>query len=93
MTRNRYRAPRRSFRMSRRRVLALAATGAGISAASVAGLSLAGERGGTGTGQGSSLVVSLRDAGKGTIDIFAGESVRTVTDRKLAAALLEAAGR
>ena len=61
-------------RLSRRRVLAIAATvGVGASAAGVAGLSLAGE-----TGQGSDdsepLVISLRDAKKGTFDVFSGGS-------------------
>ena len=88
MSRVRYRAQGRQW-FSRRRVLALAATGVGVSAASVAGLSLAGE--GEASGDGSPLVVSVRDAKKGTIDVFSGEKRKTITDKKLAASLLKAA--
>ena len=90
MSRTRYRAQGRHW-LSRRRVLALAATGAGVSAVSVAGLSLADEN--ELTGDGSPLVVSVRDARRGTIDVFSGEKLTTITDKKLAASLLEAAGR
>lgn len=95
MSRVRYRAQTRPW-LSRRRVLALAATGAGISAASVAGLSLAGENGGNDggdAGNGKPLVLSLRDADKGTFDVFSGEKRITITDRELAARILKAAGR
>ncbi|GAA0460187.1 hypothetical protein Ade02nite_14400 [Paractinoplanes deccanensis] len=93
MSRTRYRAPGRTW-LSRRKVLALAATGVGASAVSVAGLSLAGENGDAGdTGDGSPLVVSIRDAKKGTIDVFSGDKLKTITDRKLAASLIKAAGR
>jgi hypothetical protein len=80
-------------RMSRRRVLTIAATvGVGASAVSVAGLSLAGETPGT-ADTAAPLVISLRDAKKGTFDVFSGGSKTTLTDRKLAARLLKAAHR
>ena len=77
-------------RFSRRRMLAIAATaGVGASVAGVAGLSLAGEsEAPSGAGP---LVISLRDAQKGTFDVFAGATRTTLTDRKLAARLLKAA--
>lgn len=80
-------------RVSRRRVLAIAATvGVGVSAASVAGLSLAGE-----TKKGSSdsepLVLSLRDAKKGTFDVFSGGSKYELTDLDLAETLRKVARR
>ena len=79
-------------RLSRRRVLAIAATvGVGASAAGVAGLSLAGEK--PGAGDGEPLVISLRDAKKGTFDVFSGGSKSVLTDKKLAARLLEAVHR
>jgi hypothetical protein len=78
-------------RLSRRRVLAIAATaGVGASVAGVAGLSLAGE---TGSHDSAPLVLSLRDAKKGTFDVFSGGSRMTLTDKKLAARLLKAAHR
>ena len=79
-------------RLSRRRVLAIAATvGVGAAGASVAGLSLAGEKGGAGDGE--PLVVSLRDAKKGTFDVFSGGSKVTLTDPDLAEKLLKAVKR
>ena len=79
-------------RLSRRRVLAIAATvGVGASAAGVAGLSLAGER--SGAGDGEPLVISLRDAKKGTFDVFSGGSRVTLTDPDLAKKLLKAIKR
>jgi hypothetical protein len=79
-------------RMSRRKVLTIAATvGVGASAVSVAGLSLAGET--PGSADTAALVISLRDAKKGTFDVFSGGSKTTLTDRKLAARLLKAAHR
>ncbi|HET6483693.1 MAG TPA: hypothetical protein VFG35_27135 [Actinoplanes sp.] len=92
MSRTRYRGPGRPW-LSRRRVLALAATGVGVSAVSVAGLSLAGESETETKGDGAPLVVSIRDARKGTIDVFAGEKLKTITDKKLVASLIKAAGR
>ncbi|GAA2514620.1 hypothetical protein [Pilimelia columellifera] len=77
--------------LSRRRLLALAATGAGVSVVSVTGLSLASES--SGDDDGAPLVISLRDVRNGTIDVFSGESVRTITDKKLVDSLLRAAGR
>ncbi|GIF37084.1 hypothetical protein [Actinoplanes xinjiangensis] len=91
MSRVRYRAPGRTSWLSRRRVLALAATGVGVSAAGVAGLSLAGTA--DSDDDGAPLVISLRDVKKGTIDVFSGEKVKTITDKKLVASLLKAAGR
>jgi hypothetical protein len=78
--------------LSRRRVLVLAASvGVGASAVSVAGMSLAGET--PGSTDAAPLVVSLRDAKKGTLDVFTGGSKLTVTDKKLAAQILKAAHR
>jgi hypothetical protein len=89
MSRVRY-GNRAVSRLSRRRVLAIAATaGVGASVAGVAGLSLAGE--GAPESDGSPLVLSLRDAAKGTFDVFSGGSRVTLTDKKLAARLLAAA--
>ena len=82
----------RAARLSRRRVLTVAATvGVGASVAGVAGLSLAGEK--ADAAHTGPLVISLRDAEKGTIDVFSGGSRRTMTDPGLAAQLIEAAGR
>ena len=38
-------------------------------------------------------MISLRDAKKGTFDVFSGDSKVTLTDRKLAAQLLKAVKR
>ena len=84
---------RSGSRVSRRRVLAVAATvGAGVSVAGVAGLSLAGEEPGSAE-DAQPLVISLRDAKKGTFDVFSGDAKVTLTDRKLAARLLEVVKR
>lgn len=89
MSRVRY-GSRTGNRLSRRRVLAIAATaGVGASVAGVAGLSLAGES--SSSGDGGPLVLSLRDASKGTFDVFSGGSRKTLTDKKLAERLLKAA--
>ena len=78
----------RAPHLSRRRVITIAATvGVGASVASVAGLSLAGED--TGPDDSEPLVLSLRDARKGTFDVFSGGSKITLTDRDLAARLLK----
>jgi len=91
MSRVRY-GSRAANRLSRRRVLAIAATaGVGVSVAGVAGLSLAGET--TASADSAPLVISLRDAAKGTFDIFSGGSKSTLTDKKLADRLLKAAHR
>jgi hypothetical protein len=91
MSRVRY-GSRAANRLSRRRVLAIAATaGVGVSVAGVAGLSLAGET--PGSADSAPLVISLRDAQKGTFDIFSGESKATLTDKKLAERLLKAVHR
>ena len=80
----------RTARLSRRRVLTVAPTvGVGASVAGVAGLSLAGDK--AGAADAGPLVVSLRDASKGTIDVFAGGSRRTLTDPDLADRLIRAA--
>ena len=47
----------------------------------MAGLSLAGEK--AGAGDGAPLVLSLRDAKKGTFDVFSGGSKVTLTDKDL----------
>jgi hypothetical protein len=92
MTRVRY-GSRASNRLSRRRVLAIAATaGVGASVAGVAGYSLAAETT-TSSKDDAPLVLSLRDASKGTFDIFSGGSKITLTDKKLAERLLKAAKR
>ncbi|MEU4221073.1 hypothetical protein [Actinoplanes sp. NPDC026623] len=78
-------------RLSRRRVLTIATVGVGVSAAGVAGLSMAGER--RGSGDDAPLVLSLRDAKKGTFDLFSGASRVTITDPKLAEKLFKAAKR
>jgi hypothetical protein len=89
MSRVRY-GTRTGNRLSRRRVLAIAATaGVGASVAGVAGLSLAGES--STSSSGGALVLSLRDAAKGTFDVFSGGSRVTLTDKKLAERLLKAA--
>ena len=76
-------------RLTRRRVLTVAATvGVGATAASVAGISLAGEkRSGSGAGP---LVVSLRDASTGTWDVFHGSKRVTVKDQDLMNRLMTA---
>jgi hypothetical protein len=80
-------------RLSRRKVLTIAATvGVGASAAGVAGLSLAGETT-TSSADAAPLVISLRDAKKGTFDVFSGSSKVTLTDKKLAAHLLKVVKR
>jgi hypothetical protein len=79
-------------RLSRRKVLTIAATATvGASVAGVAGLSLAGET--EGSADTAPLVISLRDAKKGTFDVFSGSSKVTLTDRKLAAHLLKVVKR
>ncbi|GGQ60844.1 hypothetical protein GCM10010166_33130 [Couchioplanes caeruleus subsp. azureus] len=80
-------------RLSRRRVLTIAATvGVTASAAGVAGLSLAGEKAGK-AGDNEPLVLSLRDAEKGTFDVFSGGAKVTITDAELAKKLLKAVKR
>ncbi|MFI5930650.1 hypothetical protein [Actinoplanes sp. NPDC051494] len=80
-------------RLSRRRVLAIAATvGVGASVAGVAGLSLAGESGGAGAGS-EPLVLSLRDAKKGTFDVFFGGEKVVIEDADLVKKLLKAVKR
>lgn len=77
---------------SRRRVLTVAASvGVGASVAGVAGLSMAGEKENRDDGQ--PLVISLRDARRGTFDIFSGDQRVSFKDRKLAAQLLKAVRR
>jgi hypothetical protein len=79
-------------RLSRRRVLVIAgAVGVGATTAGVAGLSLAGET--LSSKDKAPLVISLRDANKGTFDVFSGRSKVTLTDKKLALKLLKAVHR
>jgi hypothetical protein len=82
-------------RLSRRKVLTIAASaGVGVSIAGVAGLSLAGETPTTEAAVSvAPLVISLRDAKKGTFDVFSGAARTTLTDKKLAAQLLKAVHR
>jgi len=56
----------------------------------ISGLSLAGE---TSSKDSAPLVISLRDASKGTFDVFSGDSKVTLTDKKLAEKLLKAVKR
>jgi nitrous oxide reductase len=81
-------------RLSRRRVLTIAATvGVGASAVGVAGLSLAGESGKKAAAEGAPLVISLRDAKAGTFDVFSGGSRIELVDKDLAERLLDIAAR
>ncbi|MEU7905546.1 hypothetical protein [Actinoplanes sp. NPDC049118] len=57
----------------------------------MAGLSIAGEK--PGSDDSEPLVLSLRDAKKGTFDLFSGGSKVTLTDKKLAEKLLKAVKR
>jgi hypothetical protein len=80
-------------RLSRRRVLTIAATvGVGATAVGVAGLSLAGESSKKAS-EGAPLVISLRDAKKGTFDVFSGGSKIELIDKDLADRLLDIAAR
>jgi hypothetical protein len=82
-------------KVSRRQVLTIAASaGVGAAAVGVSGLSFAtdGLRGG-GAGDGQPIVVHLRDAASGTLDIFVGEARIEVKDRDLASRLQKAAAR
>jgi hypothetical protein len=79
-------------RMSRRRVLTIAATvGVGASAAGVAGLSVAGTSAKKEAADSTPLVISLRDAKSGTFDVFSGGSKVVLKDKDLAARLIEIA--
>jgi hypothetical protein len=81
-------------RLSRRRVLTIAASvGVGATAVGVAGLSLAGESATGGAEDGAPLVISLRDATKGTFDVFSGGSRIELVDKDLAERLQELARR
>ncbi|HEU4424234.1 MAG TPA: hypothetical protein VFR67_17025 [Pilimelia sp.] len=87
---------RAKVRFTRRRVVTAAATlGVGAAAASVTGLSLAHDRrgGAAGKGSGEALVVHVRDAKSGALDIFVGTSRIHVRDADLAARLAKAANR
>ena len=82
-------------RISRRQVLTVVASaGVGAAAVSVTGLSAATERllGGAAKDD-QQIVVHLRDAASGTLDVFVGESRVEVKDRDLAARLQRAAAR
>jgi hypothetical protein len=102
MSRVKYRRRMTETQLSRRRVITIAAAaGVGVSVAGVTGLSLAGTNDSS-TADGNStessvssapLVISLRDAKKGTFDVFSGGSKSTLTDKALAARLLKAVHR
>jgi hypothetical protein len=80
-------------RLTRRRVITIAASvGVGASAAGVTGFSVAGESTTKASADGP-LVISLRDAKKGTFDVFSGGSKIELTDRKLAKRLQAVAAR
>jgi hypothetical protein len=92
MSRVRYGSRAVTSRLSRRKVLTIAATASvGVAGVSVAGLSMAAE--GPGKDDGQPLVISLRDAKAGTFDIFSGGSKKSFTDKKLAAKLLKSVNR
>lgn len=75
--------------LSRRNLLLGAATiGVGGAVVSMASLSEAGEEGADST---EALVVHVRDAKSGTLDLFAGDRLVTVRNRDLAAELVKAA--
>jgi len=81
-------------RMSRRRVLAIAgAVGVGATTVGVVGVSLAGETPESASADSAPLVISLRDAKKGTFDVFSGGSKFALTDKKLAAQVLKLSKR
>jgi hypothetical protein len=81
-------------RMSRRRMLTIAgAVGVGATTAGVVGVSLASTTPESSAATSAPLVISLRDAKKGTFDVFSGGSKFALTDKKLAAQLLKAAKR
>ena len=78
---------------TRRRVLtAAAAVGVGGAAVSVAGLGVARDNRDE-DDDSSDVVVHVRDAKSGRLDIFVGESRIEVRDRDLAASLVKAARR
>nr|MDT0659231.1 hypothetical protein [Micromonospora sp. DSM 115978] len=78
-------------RVSRRQVLTVVASaGVGAAAVGVTGLSFAGLAGG-GQADGEPIVVHLRDAASGTLDVFVGEQRIEVKDRDLASRLQKAA--
>jgi hypothetical protein len=80
-------------RLSRRRVLTIAATvGVGAAGASVAGLSLAADNR-TESKKDEALVLSLRDAKSGTFDVFVGARRVKLKDADLAARLIKIAER
>ena len=82
-------------RFTRRRMLTTtAAVGVGAAAVSVTGLSLAHTRGKPGgAARGEALVVHLRDAKSGALEIFVGTERISVRDANLASQLLKAAKR
>jgi hypothetical protein len=81
-------------RVSRRQVLTVVASaGVGAAAVSVSRLSAATDRL-TGADPGDEpIVVHLRDAASGTLDVFVGESLVQVKDRDLARRLRAVAAR
>ncbi|TCB99912.1 hypothetical protein E0H26_05070 [Micromonospora zingiberis] len=82
-------------KLTRRQTLTAAASATlGAATLAVTGLSVAGERGnGAAAGADETIVVHLRDARSGTMDVFVGESRIEVQDRGLADRLRKAARR
>ncbi|WP_433531562.1 hypothetical protein ACQPYA_05550 [Micromonospora sp. CA-263727] len=85
---------RRWPKLTRRQTLTAAASATlGAATLAVTGLSVAGERGGNAAGLDETIVVHLRDARNGTLDVFVGESRLQVRDKDLANRLRKAAAR
>jgi hypothetical protein len=83
---------RSRLKLSRRQAITVAASaGVGAAAVSVTGLSSASLLPGSGYNGNESIVVHVRDAATGTMDIFIGESRVQVRDADLAASIAEAA--
>lgn len=81
-------------RVSRRQVLTVVASaGVGAAAVGVTGLSFATDGLSGGGEAGEPIVVHLRDASSGVMDVFVGESRIEVKDRDLAARLQKVAAR
>ncbi|NLU79415.1 hypothetical protein HCA58_13685 [Micromonospora sp. HNM0581] len=86
---------RRGLKLTRRQTITAAASATlGAAALAVPGLSLAGDGNDkAAAGEAETIVVFLRDAKSGTLDVFVGQSRIEVRDRDLADKLRGAAGR